>query len=42
MQAIFLDTETTGLDPFRHKLLEIAFKVVDIPPGMKNSPTRPL
>ena len=33
MQAIFLDTETTGLDPFRHKLLEIAFKVVDIPSG---------
>jgi DNA polymerase-3 subunit epsilon/oligoribonuclease len=33
MQAIFLDTETTGLDPFSHKLLEIAFKVVDIPSG---------
>lgn len=33
MQAIFLDTETTGLDPFHHKLLEIAFKVVDIPSG---------
>lgn len=33
MQAIFLDTETTGLDPFYHKLLEIAFKVVDIPSG---------
>jgi len=33
MQAIFLDTETSGLDPFYHKLLEIAFKVVDIPSG---------
>jgi oligoribonuclease len=33
MQAIFLDTETTGLDPFSHRLLEIAFKVVDIPSG---------
>lgn len=33
MQAIFLDTETTGLDPLTHRLLEIAFKVVDIPSG---------
>lgn len=33
MQAIFLDTETTGLDPFSHRLLEIAFKIVDIPSG---------
>lgn len=33
MQAIFLDTETTGLDPSTHRLLEIAFKVVDIPSG---------
>src|SRR5438552_298846 len=33
MQAIFLDTETTGLDPVSHHLLEIAFKVVDIPSG---------
>lgn len=33
MQAIFLDTETTGLDPFSHRLLEIAFKVVDISSG---------
>ena len=33
MQAIFLDTETTGLDPFIHRLLEIAFKVVDISTG---------
>lgn len=33
MQAIFLDTETTGLDPLVHRMLEIAFKVVDIPSG---------
>lgn len=33
MQAIFLDTETTGMDPMRHRMLEIAFKVVDIPTG---------
>lgn len=35
MQAIFLDTETTGLDPFFHRILEIAFKVVDIPSGVE-------
>lgn len=29
MQAIFLDIETTGLDPFRHRVLEIAFKIID-------------
>lgn len=33
MQAIFMDTETSGLDPFSHRLLEIAFKVVDLPSG---------
>lgn len=33
MQAIFLDSEATGLDPFHHRLLEIAFKVVDISTG---------
>lgn len=35
MQAIFLDTETTGLDPFSHRLLEIAFKVVDVATGFE-------
>lgn len=35
MQAIFLDTETTGLNPLSHRLLEIAFKVVDIPSGFE-------
>jgi len=29
MQAIFLDIETTGLDAYRHRVLEIAFKIVD-------------
>lgn len=29
MLIIFLDTETTGLDPAIHKILEIAFKVLD-------------
>lgn len=33
MQAIFLDTETTGLNPHLHRLLEIAFKVVDMHHG---------
>ncbi len=33
MQAIFMDTETTGLDPAFHRLLEIAFKVVDVSSG---------
>lgn len=35
MQAIFLDTETTGLDPLSHRLLEVAFKIVDIPSGFE-------
>lgn len=35
MQAIFLDTETTGLDPLSHRLLEVAFKIVDIPSGIE-------
>ena len=29
MKLIFLDTETTGLNPEMHRTLEIAFKVVD-------------
>ena len=33
MQAIFLDIETTGLDPFFHRILEIAFKIVDVSSG---------
>lgn len=30
MRAIFLDTETGGLDPSKHPLLEIAFVIVDL------------
>ena len=29
MLNVFLDTETTGLDPMRHRVIEIAFKVVE-------------
>jgi oligoribonuclease len=35
MQAIFLDTETTGLDPYSHRLLQIAFKIVDVGSGQE-------
>jgi DNA polymerase-3 subunit epsilon/oligoribonuclease len=30
MLGIFLDTETNGLSPFKHKVIEIAFKIVDL------------
>lgn len=30
MIAIFLDQETTGLDPMQHHVIEIAFKIVDL------------
>lgn len=30
MLGIFLDTETNGLNPLRHSLLEVAFKIVDV------------
>ena len=30
MQAIFLDIETTGLDPLRHSPLDIAIQIVDL------------
>ncbi len=33
MLGIFLDTETSGLNPLRHKLLEIAFKIVNVHSG---------
>ena len=33
MLAIFLDVETSGLDPFHHRVLEIAFKIVDVRTG---------
>lgn len=31
MLAIFLDLETTGLDSTKHNVLEIAFKILDLP-----------
>jgi oligoribonuclease len=31
--GVFLDTETNGLNAFRHRVLEIAFKIVDIKTG---------
>ena len=30
MLAVFLDIETTGLDPTKHKAIDIAFKIVDL------------
>ena len=34
MLGIFLDTETNGLDPFTHKVLDLAIKIVDIKTGI--------
>lgn len=31
MLSIFLDLETTGLDPTKHHVIEIAFKIIDVP-----------
>lgn len=33
MLGIFLDTETNGLNPRKHKILEIAYKILDIETG---------
>lgn len=33
MIGIFLDTETNGLNAFKHRILEIAFKLIDIMTG---------
>jgi len=33
MLAIFLDIETTGLDFFRHRAIDFAFKIIDISTG---------
>ena len=30
MLGIFLDTETNGLNAFKHKVIEIAFKIIDL------------
>lgn len=33
MKAVFLDTETTGLNPLKHSIHEIAFTIVDLSSG---------
>lgn len=33
MIGIFLDTETSGLNPFKHALLELAYKIIDLLSG---------
>lgn len=33
MLGIFLDTETNGLNPLKHKIIEIAFKFLDVKTG---------
>ena len=33
MLGIFLDTETNGLNPFKHQVTEIAFKILDVETG---------
>lgn len=33
MILVFLDTETTGLNPNRHRLLDVAFRVIDATSG---------
>lgn len=35
MRGIFLDTETNGLNPFIHRVLEIAFRIIDLATGEK-------
>ena len=34
MLGIFLDIETNGLNPFKHKAIEIAFKILDMETGV--------
>lgn len=33
MYAVFLDSETNGLNPLKHSILEIAYKIVDVRSG---------
>jgi len=35
MLGIFLDTETNGLNPFKHHVLEIALAIVDVETGLR-------
>jgi len=37
MLGIFLDIETTGLDPTQHRVLEIAIKIINLRDGMEHS-----
>lgn len=37
MLGIFLDIETNGLNPFKHRALEIAFQVIDLSSGEKKA-----
>ncbi len=37
MLGIFLDVETTGLDPFKHRIIEIAFQVYHLPTGLRRA-----
>ena len=34
MLGVFLDTETNGLNPQKHKIIEIAFQIVDLATGI--------
>ncbi len=34
MKGIFLDTETNGLNPYKHRLVEIAYKIFDLKTGV--------
>ena len=33
MLGVFLDTETSGLNPHKHKILELAYKIIDVKSG---------
>ncbi len=37
MLGIFLDVETTGLDPCKHRVIEIAFQVYHLPTGVRRA-----
>ncbi len=37
MLAVFLDTEASGLNPFKHKVLEIAFRIIDVENGLRKA-----
>ncbi len=37
MLGIFLDIETSGLDCYKHKVLEIAFKILDLDTGLEKA-----